>query len=224
MRTIVGLANSNCSWCLKVMEDRLAARPLVHAVHLDFTAGCLVVDHHDDDPAALVAEIHDDLRGWTLADNGEAVMVDLGVHEEDECRRAATTSGHEDQRRAETSGRNTKGTTTVNGTDGALAAGIGSYRSAVRFDPDRPVVANVVSYRATTVFVVCLDVGQELAEHLAPDELTLLIIEGQPTVTVEGEINVTAAGDVVVMAAGAPHSLSAGAAPAVVVGVLQARQ
>ncbi len=90
MRTIVGLANSNCSWCLNVMADRLAARPLVHAVHLDATSGCLVVDHDDDDPAVLVAEIHSNLRGWEMADNGEAVMVDLGVHEASACRRAAT--------------------------------------------------------------------------------------------------------------------------------------
>ncbi len=109
----------------------------------------------------------------------------------------------------------------MSATDGPTTGGVGSYRSAVRFDPDRPVVANVVSHGATKVFVVCLEVGQELSEHLAPGELTLLIIEGQPTVTVGTETKVTATGDVVVMAAGTPHSLSAGAHRAVVVGVLQ---
>lgn len=86
MLTVVQLANSNCPWCLRAMSDRLRARPLVRQVHLDFTAGCLVVDHDYDRPAGLVAEIHDHLRGWELADNGEAVMVDLDVHEEAECR------------------------------------------------------------------------------------------------------------------------------------------
>jgi len=70
------------------MSDRLAARPLVRSVHVNAAAGCLVVEHDHDDPAALVAEIHDDLRGWEVGDNGETVMVDLDVHEESECRLA----------------------------------------------------------------------------------------------------------------------------------------
>ncbi len=86
MRTVVQLANSNCAWCLNAMADNLGARPLVHGVEVNAAAGCLVVDHDHDDPAALLAEIHDDLRGWEQADNGEAVMVDLGVHEEAQCR------------------------------------------------------------------------------------------------------------------------------------------
>ncbi|MDQ2726911.1 MAG: hypothetical protein M3Y91_03375 [Actinomycetota bacterium] len=89
MRTVVQLENSNCVWCLRVMSDRLLARPLVQQVHVDSAAGCLVVDHDHDDPTALVADIHDDLRGWEAADNGEAVMVELAVHEESECRWAS---------------------------------------------------------------------------------------------------------------------------------------
>lgn len=103
-------------------------------------------------------------------------------------------------------------------------AGTGSFRASARFDPDRAVVANVTSHEATTVFVVCLDVGQELPEHPAPAELTLLVIEGQPIVTIADVAKDTAVGDVMVMTAGTTHSLSAGAQRAVVVGVLQARQ
>lgn len=95
MQTIVGLANSNCSWCLNTMSDRLAARPLVRSVHLNAASGCLVVEHDHDDPAALVAEIHDDLRGWEVGDNGETVMVDLDVHEESACRLAPSVLGHQ---------------------------------------------------------------------------------------------------------------------------------
>ncbi len=94
MRTVVGLANTNCSWCLNAMADRLAARPLVGRVHVDSAAGCLVVDHDHDDPTALVAEIHDDLRGFEAADNGEMVMVDLDVHEESQCRLAPARPAH----------------------------------------------------------------------------------------------------------------------------------
>ncbi|MDQ6785011.1 MAG: hypothetical protein M3063_16560 [Actinomycetota bacterium] len=74
------------------MAERLVARPLVRAVQINLAAGCLVVDHGHDNPAALVAEIHDDLRGWEQADNGETVMVDLDVHEESQCRWAGTAA------------------------------------------------------------------------------------------------------------------------------------
>ncbi len=67
------------------MSTRLRARPLVSQVHVDASSGCLVVDHDHDDPAALVAQIHDDLRGYELADNGERVMVYLDVHQESDC-------------------------------------------------------------------------------------------------------------------------------------------
>jgi hypothetical protein len=90
VQTIVQLANSNCIWCLNAMAHQLRARPLVRRVHLDASAGCLVVDHDHDDPGALVAGIEHDLRGWELAGNGEVVMVDLAVHEESRCRWAGT--------------------------------------------------------------------------------------------------------------------------------------
>ncbi len=89
-----------------------------------------MVDHDSDDPALLVAEIHRNLRGWEMADNGEAVMVDLGVHEVSACpgppprppRHGAAETLVVPERWAP-----------VSATDGPSPAGIGSYRSAVRF-------------------------------------------------------------------------------------------
>lgn len=205
MKTIIGLANSNCSWCLNAMAERLADRPLVNAVHVNAAAGCLEVDHDHDDPEALVVQIHDDLRGWVTADNGEAVMVDLDVHEETACRLASSKPS--DAGNVEES------------PQGEFA----SLPLSIRFDPDRPVVANVVSHRSTTVFAVCLDVGQELAPHPAPAELTLMIMEGQPTITVAEAARLSAPGDVVAMGEGVMHSLSAGSQRTVVVGILQAK-
>ena len=45
VRTIGQLGNSNCGWCLNAMADQLRARPIVGNVHLNASAGCLVVDH-----------------------------------------------------------------------------------------------------------------------------------------------------------------------------------
>lgn len=85
MQTVIQLQNSNCGRCLDIMSNRLLARPLVRQVHVDASTGCLLVEHDHEDPGLLVAQIHDDLRGWELADNGERVMVDLDVHEESQC-------------------------------------------------------------------------------------------------------------------------------------------
>ncbi|MDQ6840620.1 MAG: cupin domain-containing protein [Actinomycetota bacterium] len=100
----------------------------------------------------------------------------------------------------------------------------GSFRSSIRFDPERPVVATVSTERATTVFVVCLEPAQALAQHPAPNELTLLVIDGQPLITVIDEACPTKPGDVLVVASGALHSLRAGSDRAVVVGVLTGRK
>ena len=85
----------------------------------------------------------------------------------------------------------------------------GSFRSMVRFDPRKAVVATVVSDRSTTVFVVCLEPGQELPRHPAPGELTLLVIEGRPVITVAEEGCATDQGAVLVVPAGAIHALRA---------------
>ena len=85
MRTAIELGNSNCSWCLNNMLEDLRGRAVVEAVHLDASAGCLVVDHAGD-PAALLARVHAVVRGSEVADNGESVMVGLDVREEPRCR------------------------------------------------------------------------------------------------------------------------------------------
>ena len=85
MRTVVRLGNSNCGWCLRAMMEHLNAQPLVRKVKLNATAGCLVVDHDLGNPAALIADIRPEARGWELAGNGEKVMVELDVHEESQC-------------------------------------------------------------------------------------------------------------------------------------------
>jgi hypothetical protein len=85
MRTFVELGNSNCTLCRDAVIDHLRTRPLVRQVHTNSTAGCLVVEHDHDSPAALLAVVEDDLRGWELADNGERVMVKLEVHEGTGC-------------------------------------------------------------------------------------------------------------------------------------------
>jgi hypothetical protein len=86
MRTMVELGNSNCGSRLNAMTRHLQAQPLVRHVQLHASTGCLVVDHDLGDPAALITGIRHHLRGWELADNGERVLVDLDIHDEQGCR------------------------------------------------------------------------------------------------------------------------------------------
>lgn len=104
-----------------------------------------------------------------------------------------------------------------------VGAAAGSFRSAVRFDPREAVVVTVTSDRGTTVFVVCLEPDQGLPRHPAPGELTLLVIEGRPVITVADKRYATDPGDVLVVAAGAIHALRADTDRAIVVGVLTGR-
>ncbi len=104
-----------------------------------------------------------------------------------------------------------------------IAAVAGSFRSVVRFDPREAVVATVTSDRGTTVFVVCLEPSQGLPRHPAPGELTLLVIEGRPVITVADKRYATDQGDVLVVPTGAMHALRAETDRAVVVGVLRGR-
>jgi quercetin dioxygenase-like cupin family protein len=103
-------------------------------------------------------------------------------------------------------------------------AGFSSIHDAIRFDARAPVVAEVASNGATKVFVVCLEPGQELRSHRAPAELTLLVIEGEPVVTVGDGSRPAAGGDVFLVATGALHALSAGPRAAIVVGILNQTQ
>ena len=61
--------------------------------------------------------------------------------------------------------------------------GLGSIFDAAHFDPQEAVVADVTSYRSTTVFVVCLEPSHEPSKHPAPAELTLVVVQGEPIVT-----------------------------------------
>lgn len=85
MRTVVGLANSNCPWCLDSTIRQLRDRRAVTGVRAHSSAGCFVVDHADDDPTALVAQIRRDLRAVEVASNGELVMSLVAVEEAPSC-------------------------------------------------------------------------------------------------------------------------------------------
>lgn len=66
-----------------------------------------------------------------------------------------------------------------------------------------------VPYCQYTLF--CLASGTDIAEHTSTRNATLLVIEGQGTLTLEGQDIALEAGVLVFMPANAPHALKAAA-------------
>jgi quercetin dioxygenase-like cupin family protein len=62
------------------------------------------------------------------------------------------------------------------------------------------------------VTLFAFDSGQELAEHTAPFDALVQILEGRIDVTIGGELHSVAAGEAILMPAGIPHALKAVAA------------
>lgn len=85
MQTMILVQNANCSYCMNAVKDDLLARPQVREVQMNATAGCLVVDHDHDDPAALIALLHQSLHGWQVASNGEIIEVTTDSVISDQC-------------------------------------------------------------------------------------------------------------------------------------------
>lgn len=210
-----------CTYCMQDVRGALLARPLVHRVRMDAVAGCLEVDRDHDDPMVLTGLLRQSLRGWEIAGNGETIMISPTSEPSDGC--ASHSSNDAEQRhqgRQAVDGISRDQEDQLNHAVENQGSGTHSLRSAVRFDPEKVAVATVTSDRDTTVFVVCLEPAQELAPHPAPAELTLVVIEGGPVITVADVSRTTAPGDVLIVAADALHSLRGGPERAVVVGVL----
>lgn len=75
MRTLIRVANANCTYCMNDVRDALLACPLVHAVHSSAVAGCWEIDHDRDDLDAITHLLHESLHGWEIANNGEINMI-----------------------------------------------------------------------------------------------------------------------------------------------------
>jgi hypothetical protein len=85
MRTLGTLENSNCTWCHNAMLATLRDRKGVHGMRLEFSSGCLIIEH-EGEPDALLAVIATADRAVAVAGNGEREMVGVDGHEAAACR------------------------------------------------------------------------------------------------------------------------------------------
>jgi quercetin dioxygenase-like cupin family protein len=62
---------------------------------------------------------------------------------------------------------------------------------------------------AGTLTLFSFDAGQGLSEHTSPYDATVLIVDGEATLTIGGKPVKAKAGELVIMPAGVPHALRA---------------
>ncbi len=71
------------------------------------------------------------------------------------------------------------------------------------------VSREIVSLPAGTMTVFAFDEGEQLSEHTAPFDATVLGLEGEAEVRIGGEPHRVKPGEMIIMPAGAPHALKA---------------
>ncbi|MDA8391207.1 MAG: cupin domain-containing protein [Actinomycetota bacterium] len=97
-----------------------------------------------------------------------------------------------------------------------------SWEESVAFDGAGATVRTVGEGQGSKTFVVGLEPGQVLPTHPAPEDLCLLVVQGDVNLVASEERRPCRSGDVVQMRAGVPHSIENGdSTRAVVVGVLR---
>lgn len=82
---VIEFRGANCTWCLNTLLGHLRGCNSVVSATLHAGTGCIEVRADAADLDDLLAALEVDLRGWNQADNGERVMVQLAVHESQQC-------------------------------------------------------------------------------------------------------------------------------------------
>jgi hypothetical protein len=75
MLTSVEVLNANCPSCLNDASAALMRSPGVNDVQLDSSHGCFQVEHDLPSASAITDILSRELRGWSVASNGEVEMV-----------------------------------------------------------------------------------------------------------------------------------------------------
>lgn len=64
-----------------------------------------------------------------------------------------------------------------------------------------------------TLTLFAFDAGQGLSEHTAPYDATILVVDGEATVTIDGVQNRVRKGELIIMPADRPHAVRAEEGP-----------
>jgi len=79
----------------------------------------------------------------------------------------------------------------------------------VAYQPGAIVSREIVSLPTGTMTVFAFDAGEQLSEHTAPFDATVVNLEGEADIVIGGKTHRVKAGEMIIMPAGVPHALSA---------------
>jgi quercetin dioxygenase-like cupin family protein len=84
-----------------------------------------------------------------------------------------------------------------------------TLRDAIEYAEGSVVSKTLLDKKNGTLTLFAFDVGQGLSEHTSPYDATVMILDGEATLTVGGRTLKAAAGQLTVMPAGVPHDVRA---------------
>ncbi len=82
-------------------------------------------------------------------------------------------------------------------------------RDAVAYQAGAIVSREIVSKKTGSVTVFAFDEGQGLAEHTAPFDAMVYVLDGEAEITIAGQRHQLKEGDAIIMPGGKPHALQA---------------
>lgn len=86
---------------------------------------------------------------------------------------------------------------------------VSNLAEMVQYQPGSVVSRALVSKNTGTMTLFAFDAGQNLSEHTAPYDATVIILDGVAEVTVSGTRHQVSKGEAILMPAGEPHALHA---------------
>lgn len=90
-----------------------------------------------------------------------------------------------------------------------LLAQVLNLSSLVQYGEGSVVSRTLLNKKSGTLTLFAFDKGQGLSEHMAPFDATVLIIEGEASITTAGKKHKVKQGEMLIMPANKPHSLKA---------------
>lgn len=94
-------------------------------------------------------------------------------------------------------------------TENSLKAQALTLNSLIEYATGAVVSKTLLNKKTGTLTLFAFDAGQSLSEHTSPYDATVLILDGEATLTIDGQPLKVSAGQLAIMPANVPHDVQA---------------
>jgi len=84
-----------------------------------------------------------------------------------------------------------------------------SLQESIAYSPGAVVSKTLLEKKTGTITIFAFDQGQNLSEHTAPFDATVIITEGEAAIRVDQTVHTIKEGEMIIMPANIPHALDA---------------